>query len=435
MDRSRDVDDPSGVARRARRQIELAQEHDHRADAQAMVRWGNAMAQAGMASTTISNRLNSIRKIAERADKPLVEFTHERDVTQLLGRLKSGAHADAPDDGFADGTLRMYRQAARVFFRDELGREWAEAITIGQPARTTVDEDDIFTSEEIDALLDASTDPRDTAIVAFLAVTGQRITATLSIRLGDVDLTGRVGQVTLNSDAEGMKGASGPRPLLWARPYIATWLDNHPRRGDEDAPLFCCTQGGRRPREDGGFVEWAAGDVLSTDQARNRLRDLAERAGVDPGKMRPHNFRHTAITRMRDEGVADDRIRFMVGVDAESNILERYDRAENERMMARLREDYGIETDGDRSQIGRPTLEHCSHCREPIRGESRFCPSCGAPRTVDAAEAADDFDDEVFEAGATAAANSDLDIDLDDVKELRRKLADDPALKRLLLGE
>ncbi|GAB6879196.1 tyrosine-type recombinase/integrase [Halorubrum gandharaense] len=433
MGRNRDINDPSGVARRARRQIELAQEHDHGDDGKAMVRWGNEMAQQGMASTTISNRLNSIRKIAERAPKPLVEFESADDVTELLGELKSGEHPDAPDDGFAGGTLRMYRQAARVFFRDELDRDWAEDIKIGQPDPSPIQEEDIFTNDEVDALLAASTNPRDSAMIAFLCVTGQRISATLSIRVGDVDLDGRVGKVTLNSEAEGLKGASGPRPLLWSRSYIASWLENHPARDDEDAPLFCCRQGGRRPREDGGFVEWEAGGVLSTDQARNRLRDVAEEAGIETSKMRPHSFRHTAITRMRDEEVPDDRIRFMVGVDEKSNVLERYDKAENDRMLSRIREHYGIE-EQDRSPVGRPTTEHCSNCQEPIRSSARFCPSCGTPRTVEAAETADEFEDDLFKDGIDAASDDDTDLSREDLIELQ-EIISKPGVKRLLLSE
>lgn len=388
----RDVDrsimDPNKFRQRLQNQLELVQtDLEHDGDSAAIMRWANQ--QRDLAATTVTGRLNCIRKLAERSPKPLTEIDSPDTVYELLGSFKDGSHPDVKDAGLADGSLRQYRQAARLFFRDALDREWGEDIEIGQPDTSPVSPDQILTSDEIDALLEACTTPRDSAAISFLTVTGQRITATLSIRVGDVEFDERTATVHLNDDAVGLKGASGPRPLLWSRSYIASWLDNHPRREDPDAPLFCTTQGGRRPTESGELVEWEAGDPLSRTQLQTRIGKVAERAGVDRGKVKMHNFRHTAITRMRNQGTPDDRIRFMVGVAAESDILERYDHADNQQMMARIREAHGIEANGD-LDVGRPSTRSCGSCSSQLRGSARFCPKCGAPQDVSAAESIDE---------------------------------------------
>lgn len=383
------IDDPSDITGRAKRQLERAREMEHPEDSAAVASWGYDMLTSDFSPATVTNRVNPIVKLAERADKPLVEFESKDDVTDLLVSLADGSHPDVKEGGLSDGTIRAYRQAARLFFRDELDREWGEDIVLGQMDQSSVTEDQILTNADVDALLDSATNTRDAALVAFLTVTGQRISAMLSIRVGDVDFTQDTGTIFLNKDAVGLKGADGPRPMLWARPYIASWLNNHPKQKDDDAPLFCATQSGRRPKEDGGFVEWEAGDALSPSQIRNRLRALADAADIDKDKIKPHNFRHTAITRMRDKGVADDRIRFMVGVADDSNILEHYDQAENERMLARLREDYGIEDPAAKgTDVGKPTLDTCPQCQAPLREGARFCSACGTPMDVTAAEQA-----------------------------------------------
>lgn len=389
----RDVTDPSNFTGKLRGQIETVQQLDNREDAQAIVRWINGMAAA---TTTKIGRANCIKMIAERADQPLHEFADDGEVTELFDQFRTGEHPDVKDGGLSEGTLRQYRQAAKLFFRDELGREWAEDIVIGQAERPPVSREKIFTSDEVDTLLETATNPRDKALIAFLTVTGQRITAALSIVLDDVELNDRTAEIYLNEDAIGLKGASGPRPLLWARPYIANWLESHPKRRDPQAPLFCATQGGSRPQEDGSIISWEEGDVLSRTQAHNRLKAVAERAGMEPSRMKPHNFRHTAITRMRDQGIDDDRIKFMVGVKPRSNILERYDQADNRKMMQRLREQHGLAPEED-APVGRPSLDECPQCQTTLRESVRFCPSCGTPMDTEAAEETENRGDRVKE--------------------------------------
>lgn len=378
------VNDPNDFEGRYQRQLDLVDNLENERDATAIRKWAATFA---CARNTGTNRLNTIRLLSERADRALVDFESEDDVYSLLSSFADGSHPDVPDDGFAKSTLNEYRKNARIFFRDQLDREWAEDITVPSTTTSPIGPEDVLTSEELDALYEASTEPRDTALVAFLAVTGQRITATLSIRVGDVDLSGRAGRVHLNADAIGLKGASGPRPLLWARGPLSNWLESHPDRHDPEAPLFCVTQSGRRPTEDGGWVSWSECDALSRSQAARRLRKLADRAGVPTGKVKPHNFRHTAITRMRREGVPDPRIKFMVGVAPDSDILERYDHATNEEMIDGLREHYGLADEDDGPVIGRPQPEECSTCGNAVRGGAEYCDSCGEPMTVTAADA------------------------------------------------
>lgn len=366
-----DLNDINNFSGRLRSQIELAQDLDTE-DSEHIIRWAHSQ---DVADTTLIDRLKNVRLLSDRADKPLTEFDGD-DARRILDAFETGEHPDAPDGGYAHGTMRQYRQALKLYLRDELDREWADDLIIGTAKRPTVSPDKILTSEEVDALLESSANLRDTAIIAFLTVTGQRITATLSIRVGDVELGVKSGRIRLNDDAKGLKGASGPRPLLWARPFIEDWLKAHPSPED-DAPLFCCLQSGKRPKEDGTMVTWEKGDPLTRSRVATMLKNVAEEGGVPREKVKPHNFRHTAITRMRSENVSDDRIKFMVGVAPDSDILERYDQADNETMMERIRADHGLEVETE-VDVGRPSVEMCPECSKPMQELANFCSNCGA---------------------------------------------------------
>lgn len=426
-DNSRDINDVNNFSGRLRSQVELVQDMDVDEDREAILRWLHTM---DVADTTLIDRLKNVRLMSSRADKRLVDMD-KSDVLALFADMADGSHPGVPADGLGNGTIRQYRQAARLFFRDELDRDWGGDIVIGQTERSPIGPDQILTSDEVDDLLDACEDPRNSAIISFLCVTGQRITATLSIRVGDVELDQRQATVRLNSDAKGLKGASGPRPVLWARPYIANWLDNHPLQYKDNAPLFCATQSGWRPHEDGGKVSWEKGEPLSRSQVHNQLKKVARRADVPTEKVKPHNFRHTAITRMRDEGIPDDRIRFMVGVEPDSDILERYDTTTNQKMMNRVREDHGMATE-EEVTVGRPSLEECNQCGTSLRGNSRFCPQCGAPLNVDAHDDIEEVKADIDETIPDAMAELDAS-DVETLLETKRKL-NEPGVQAFLEG-
>lgn len=66
-------------------------------------------------------------------------------------------------------------------------------------------------------MLGACRNARDKALVAFLLDTGLRIGAAGTLRVGDIDLSGRAGKFSINEDAVALKGASGTRPITWSR--------------------------------------------------------------------------------------------------------------------------------------------------------------------------------------------------------------------------
>jgi integrase/recombinase XerD len=397
-----DIYSVDGTRSRYQKDLESLDALDSDADADALYTWATSRT---VALSTRRRQLHRAKLLSRRSvmvgGPPLTDMDSPADVTELLADFEAGTHPDVQDGGLAATTLRQFRVVARNFFIDGLGCDWADEIDVGSTTSGRVSRSDLLSADDCDALLDAPAHPRDRALVAFLLATAQRIAAALTIRVGDVDLDGEDGTVYLNDDALGLKGAAGPRPLTWATGAVGNWYAVHPRKDDPDAALFCALQsGGGGFAEDGSDHEYAKGDPISRVHASNRLKSLGDRAGVDPEKTNPHNFRHTAITQMVEDGTPEQYIKWLVGWDKDSSQLERYAHVIDDRMMAGFRDARGIETpDGfqnssDGDEIGKRSPRACPRCNATLRASAEFCDSCGLGLTQSAAASRRDAHDD-----------------------------------------
>lgn len=371
-------------------------------------------AHTSTATSTDLNHLKNLRLSADRSDMALTDM-EKSDVDDLLFQFKH-------ERGMADGTLRNYRKSLRLFYRDGLGREWAEEIKVGPSPTRKADPDDALNREETDALLDAARNPRDKALLAMLLDGGFRKAAVASLRVRDVDLSGRAGRVMLNQDASGLKGADGPKALTWSTPYLAAWLDVHPRRDDPNAALFHTLREPHEVEDDG---------ALTPFHFQRILKGLAEDADVPREKVNPHNFRKTAITRWIREGLSEQEIKHRAGWVKDSGQFEVYSQVSAEEMNGQILNRYGF---ADEETVGTPTLKDCPRCRTPLRSRVAFCPSCGLPlsdRSVDIADATGEIKDDT----ADAALGDDLTSEeREGMKALLAAVNDPAALAAKLAG-
>ena len=356
--------------------------------------------QLGLAASTNLNSCSALRLSAERADTPLVDMGRS-DVDGLLFDYKH-------EYEMAKGTLRNYRKALRKFFRYH-DREWAEDIKVGSIPDREVDAEKTLTEDEIDALREAADHPRNKALLEVLLDTGLRISAVGTLRVQDIDLKGRAGTVTLNQEAVGRKGASGKRPLTYSKPYVANWLDVHPRSGDPDAPLFH-----RLTKPNGGWDEDDDG-ALTYQQLHRLLKQIAEEAGVDRDKANPHNFRKTAITQWIRQGFSEQEIKHRATWVKDSQQFETYSQVTDEEMNQQILAEYGLAE--DETEHNKPDLEDCPQCQATLRGDPRFCPGCGLALSQRAAHELEQAEDDIFEDMAEATDEDEVEM-LRDLREL-----------------
>jgi len=167
-----DTGDIQGYERKFANQLEKLEDADIGDDRVAIKQFVHAR-DGQVNRGTIVNNINRLRLASERADGQLVDMDLA-DVNELVFDLSH-------EHGLADGTVRNYRKALRVFF-DERGEDWAEDIKIGASPERSVDPDELLDDEEVNALLEAAGNARDKCLVALLADTGLRIGAIASLR-------------------------------------------------------------------------------------------------------------------------------------------------------------------------------------------------------------------------------------------------------------
>jgi len=371
-----DIGDVQGFEKTYRDQLDAADIDDRdREQIRSLVRRRNV---EGIQKSTNTGTLNRCRLAAERAPCPLVDMDLD-DFYTLHDTLEL-------EHGLSDGTLRNYRKAVKRF-AEHMEFDWTDEIDVGEIATAddTVDPATLLTDDEVDAMLDAATHPRDKAIMAMLRNTGLRVGALCNLRLRDVDFTESAGEFTVHS-LPGNKEAEGTRPFTWARAHLVNWLDVHPFRGDESAPLFAK----RRDRGD------ESGRALSTSAVRQMLYAAADRAEMDIPRERvqPHNWRDTTFAGWKLDGLSDQQIKHRGFHVADSDMLARYGPIDDQEMNDTILDHYDI---GDGKTARTPDLDQCPQCQTALRDGTSFCPTCGLAFDEDARERLDSFRSEARE--------------------------------------
>jgi len=359
-----DTDDIQGYGRKFENQLEKLADADIGADRVAIKQYVHAR-EGHINRGTMVNYINRLRLSAERADTPLVEMS-KADVDEFLFDLRH-------DHGLAEGTVRNYRKALKLFF-DERGEDWATDITVGAPESKSVDPDELLEDDEVNALLDAADSARDKCLVAMLADTGLRIGAIGSLRIRDIDLSGDTAMVSINDDAN-VKGASGTMPLTWSEGYLTSYLNVHPRRDVDSAALI---------HQASGYYEGDDDGALGYQYLSRRIKDLADAAGVDRSRVNTHNFRKTAISRWVREGLSEQAIKHRACWAVDSDMLETYAGVRDGEFNDQILSHYDLDTEAESE---RPDLEQCPRCQAALQPNHDFCPGCSAPLTAGANEA------------------------------------------------
>lgn len=406
------VNDPDGHRETWQREIEKLDDHEPTEDAAKLRKW-TKLELDHKEPTTATWQLCKARLLSEGARMPLIEFDDAEAVTGLIGKVAGD---------FAEGTQRQYRQSARLFFKF-LGRAWAKQIKVGSPSseNTPVGRDEVFTRHEVDALLAAAEHQRDRAFLLVLLATGQRRGALLTLTVGDVSFEGPNGEngtIYLSEEAVGLKDASGPRPLLFATEAVQKWLRDHPRRDEDDAPLFCTLKSGHGGnKSDGTYYEYEKGESLSSGQMRRRFRAIARRTAeldghptVSPERAgRFHYYRHSAATRMdKDPKMSESDIKWIMGWDPDSGQLDRYSHVTDGEKMANIRRAHGKDPEAKDVVIGRPTVDECPECGADVHIGTGACEECGKVLTAGAAMA-DEGGKTVFECASCGESISHTD--------------------------
>jgi integrase len=337
---------------------------------------------------TVATYLNRLRTSATRVEKPLVAFENTLDVEALLD-----AHEDAGTK--AASTLNNHLSALRGLLEwldgsdahghdDYSFRAFIENVepSDDNPGRDAVDPEFVLSGSEVADIREAASHPREEALSEFLADAGPRIALACQMRCGDVTVNREeAGTFRPNPNGIGHKKVPDRNYRLHeSQRHLRRWLNSHhPEAPDtpDEAPLFPVKRG-----YDPAEREECA---LSPSAAEAALKKAAEAAGIDSDRAHPHNWRRTAVTRMRAKhDMSWNAIQLRTGWSDQSlaEMKHFYRRIDEADKLALVDRELGVATEED-AEAEAPEPEPCINCGANVPPHGTICPACGTDQSLD----------------------------------------------------
>lgn len=370
-----DLSDFQGFGRALQQELDKL-DHHHPDDHEHVKAWVRHQ-DGRVEDSSLSTYLRNIRTASGLWDAPLTSLDHAG-FDELAYQLRHHADNGQGGTGYSDATVYNIQNAVRGFLKVAHengvdGLAWADDYEIRQPDTETVHPGDMLDADAVAALRGGCLNMRDVALVEFMADTGARISMVGSLRVGDLDLDGEKATYTPNPDASGLKGAAITEyPIIDAAATLRAYLrDVHPRPDRGDVAFF--------HKLPGTGVTITEGDdgALSPPTIRKQLRKAAERGDVDK-PVNPHNFKHSAVTRMAREGYTRSQIEHRVQWELDSNMWEVYEHITGEEHNQDIFAKAGVgEAEAGPDASRRP----CGNCNEPLPPHLDVCPKCHTPVT------------------------------------------------------
>ncbi|ELZ26672.1 integrase family protein [Halogeometricum pallidum JCM 14848] len=279
-------------------------------------------------------------------------------------------------------TNRDYRVALRMFAKrvtedDEIppSIEWVPADTSRNYDPKPSPGEMLRWEGDILPMIDATMNARDAAFIAVAWDSGARSGELRELRVGDVTDHKHGLQITVD-------GKTGQRTitLIPSVPYLQRWLQDHPRKGDSGAPLWCKLQ---------------SGEEMSYQMFRKLLIEAADRAGVTK-PVTITNFRKSSASFLASQNVNQARIEDHHGWTRGSSVASRYIAifgGESDRALARA---HGLDVEDETPDPIAPN--ECPRCQRETPRHEEFCVWCGQALEPGAVETVKEREREVREA-------------------------------------
>ncbi len=217
--------------------------------------------------------------------------------------------------------------------------------------------EDILTPDEVKKLADSCLNPRDRALILLLYESGARAGELVGIRMKDVKFD-EYGVVIMLNGKTGMRRVR----VIDCVPDLKTWLNNHPRAKDPNAPLFLELRA--KYKHLGNHATLA-----------NIIKAAKRRSGLTK-RIHPHLFRHSRATHLAQE-FTEQELKVIFGWSGGSRMPATYvhlSGADLDRKMLQKRGLLVSNTNTQKDDL-RPLI--CKNCARENSATARFCSQCG----------------------------------------------------------
>ncbi len=274
------------------------------------------------------------------------------DLKKLVSKIQANKQ-------WSENTKRIFYVALKKFYKiiegeNEHYPEKINWLKFPSTEKSTLEPGEIITSEECQSMITAARKPRDKAFIAFLFDSGTRITEAANIRLKDLRFEKENTSVFIREGKSPARWA----PLLPCVQHLNVWLECHPRKDDENAFLFC--------KSDGSFLPYHALCRI--------IAEAAHAAGVKK-KFSPHKWRHASATFLKKASLDDYAMTKRFGWSANSRMIGIYANISQEDVANQFLAAHGKAS----ATQNKPAQISCPRCKIGNDPGSRFCVACGQP--------------------------------------------------------
>lgn len=291
---------------------------------------------SGASKETIRAYMAAIRDfLSFTNNKPLREVTLRDVINWRNTRLRTGfPGAKTNSSSKWQVTLHYYSILLRRFL------QWLGLRVKVPGGKRVPPRIEVLNEDELKKLFGAAKKPQDRLILTLLASTGLRSRELLELRVEDIDFTNRV--IKVRSAKYGKERlVTAPQEVF---DELAAWIKlNQLKPGDR---IF----------------------KLSYTGLYKKIKRLAEKAGIEPARVRPHVLRHTFATLAIRRGLSLPSLQRLLG-HSDIRTTQVY--------LHLTIDDIKREYDEKMREALEETSKTCTKCNRRIPIDSIYCPYCG----------------------------------------------------------
>jgi integrase/ribosomal protein L40E len=320
-----------------------------------LMRYYNSRIAEGISKGRILKCMCTIRRISQMLGKSFSDATKD-DFVRIVAEIEQS--------NLADWTKRDCKVVLKHFYK--WFRNWEDGSppevrwikkTRSAENKKPILPQDLLTPEEKMALIRATQNPRDRALIEVCAESGRRVGEILTLHIKDVQFDSIGAKLFIN----GKVGEDFAR-IIASAPTLSCWLNQHPLRDNPDAPVWVGLGRSNKHKQ------------ITYPVAKEILKRLAKRAGIKK-RIFFYIFRHTRVDET--QGILTEPQQCMMfgwkfGSQMPAIYMKRYgkhiDNAQS--IMNGIKSIQKTETN-----LQKPSI--CARCNSQNSYSSKFCDKCG----------------------------------------------------------
>jgi site-specific recombinase XerD len=307
----------------------------------------------GLSVSKTVRYLQDLKILAEWLCKDFNEAT-KGDIEELAAKLETSKYAKWTKKGLKIILKKFYKWLRQVEEGYPLEVKWIKTAM----KRNGEGLPEILTEAEVVAMINATKEERNKALISTLYESGCRIGELMNLRIKDITFNDNNGIDTATLVLSGKTGAR--RILLISSvPYLQSWLNKHPDKNNQEAYL------------------WIKTTKLPATYSRIKtiIKDIAKRAGIQK-RVYPHLFRHSRASYLANF-LTEAQMKEFFGWTQSSQMCQVYIHMSGRDVDNAILKSYGIKTNNQEEQEVMLKPQKCERCQELNESTNQFCKRCG----------------------------------------------------------